>query len=115
MEGQVAQRDQAAFAYKSTLLSAFRDVDDSLAAVVRLDEQRGELLAQTDAEARTLKTASERYREGYSPYFDQLDAERQLLTAELNLTNAEVSRLNAYVSLYEAMGGGWRMDKPAWR
>ena len=115
VDEQAAVRDQAAFAYKSTLLAAFRDVDNSLAEVVRLQEQQGELLAQTEAEARTLKTASERYREGYSPYFDQLDAERQLLTAELNLANAQASRLNAYVSLYEAMGGGWRMDKPAWR
>ena len=109
-EGQAAQRDQAAFAYKSTLLTALREVDDSLAAVVRLDEQRTDLAAQAEAEARTLKTATERYREGYSPYFDQLDAERQLLSAQLSLAEAEVSRLNAYVSLYEAMGGGWRAD-----
>ena len=109
---QAARRDEAAFAYKGAVLTAVREVDDALASIKRLDEQRTDLAAQADAESRTLKTAGERYKAGYTAYFDQLDAQRQLLSAQLSLADAEVSRLNAYVSLYKAMGGGWRADAP---
>ena len=38
---------------------------------------------------------------------EQLDAQRNLLTAELSLVQAEADRLTSYVALYQAMGGGW--------
>ena len=102
-----AQRNQAAFAYRKTALTAFREVEDSLAAVQRLNEQEQSLSAQRDAVARALTLATERYRSGYSPYLDQLDAERILLSTELALVQARADRLNAAITLYQALGGGW--------
>ncbi len=54
--------------------------------------------------------ATSRYREGYSPYLDQLDAERGLLSTELALVQARSDRLTAVVTLSQALGGGW--NKP---
>jgi len=105
-----AQRNQAAFAYRKTALTAFREVEDGLAAVRRLDEQERSLIAQRDAVARALTLATNRYRAGYSPYLDQLDAERVLLSTELALVQARADRLNAAVALYQAMGGGWNAN-----
>lgn len=102
-----AQRDQAAFAYRRTALTAFREVNDNLAALSRLQRQAQSLRAQRDALASTLRHATNRYRAGYSTYLEQLDAQRQLLNAELNLVQAEADRLNASIALYQAMGGGW--------
>jgi multidrug efflux system outer membrane protein len=62
-----ARRNQAAFAYRSAALTAFREVEDALAAVSRLDEQEASLRAQRDALADYLRLATNRYREGYSP------------------------------------------------
>ena len=103
-----AQRDQAALAYRKAALAAFREVEDSLAGVQRLDEQEAALVAQRDVLARTLRLATNRYRAGYSPYLDQLDAERGLLSAKLSLVQSRADRLNALVSLYQALGGGWQ-------
>lgn len=102
-----ARRDQAAFAYQKAVLTAFREVDDGLAGVLRSGEQADALARQRDALAAALRNAANRYRAGYSSYLDQLDTQRGLLTAELSLIQARADRLTAYVALYQAMGGGW--------
>jgi multidrug efflux system outer membrane protein len=107
VETAAARRDQAAFAYQRTALVAFREVEDNLAAVQRLGEQRASLEAQRRALAEALRHATNRYQAGYSPYLEQLDAQRALLTAELSLVQTEADQLNALVALYQAMGGGW--------
>ena len=106
-ETAAARRDQAAYAYKNAALTAFREVEDGLASVRLLEEQEKELLGQRDALAHALKLATRRYRAGYSPYLDQLDAERSLLSAELSLVQSRADRLSAAIDLYRVLGGGW--------
>lgn len=106
-ETVAARRNQAAFAYRKTALNAFREVEDAMAAIRRLNEQEASIAAQRDVLSRALKLATSRYRSGYSPYLDQLDAERGLLASELALVQTRADRLNALVTLYQALGGGW--------
>ncbi|MBA3939985.1 MAG: RND transporter [Sphingopyxis sp.] len=102
-----AQRDQAAFAYRRAALTAFREVEDALAAVKHIDEQLLFARSQRDALAEGLRLATNRYREGYSPYLEQLDAQRGLLGAELSLIQLRADALAARIQLFQAMGGGW--------
>lgn len=102
-----ARRDQAAFAYRKIVLTAFREVEDALAALARAGEQETALRLQRDALARTLDQASNRYRAGYSSYLEELDAQRGLLSAELALVQVRSDNLTAAVSLFHALGGGW--------
>lgn len=106
-EGAAAQRDQAAFNYRRAALTAFREVEDNLAAVKRLSEQFDHVRAQREALAAALQLVTRRYRAGYSPYLEQLDAQRGLLNAELTLIQARADELVARIALYQAMGGGW--------
>lgn len=106
-EAAAGQRDQAAFAYRRTVLSGFREAEDALAAIRRLDEQLRLAAHQRDALAEALHLATNRYREGYSPDLEQLDAQRQLLAADLNLSQIRADAFNARVQLFQAMGGGW--------
>lgn len=107
LEGAAARRNQAAHVYRRTVLTAFREVEDNLAATRRLDQRRVHLVARRVAAAEALYHAANRYRAGYSPYLDQLDAQRNLLGAELALLRVEAGQLTALVDLYRAMGGGW--------
>lgn len=104
-----AQRDQAAFAYRRTALTAFREVEDALAAVRLIDAQIAFAQSQRNALAEGLRLATNRYREGYSPYLEQLDAQRGLLGAELSLIQLRADALSARIQLFQAMGGGWTM------
>ena len=105
--GAAARRDQAAFAYRKAALTAFREIEDALAAARRTDEQVAALERQRTAAANALNLATNRYRAGYSPFLEQLDAQRALLGVDLALVQARSDRLAASVALYQALGGGW--------
>lgn len=105
-DAATAQRDQAAFAYRKTVLTAFREVEDQMAVIDRFNAQEQALMAQRAAVADALRHATNRYRAGYSPYLEQLDAQRSLLGVDLALIQLRADRLNAYVALYQALGGG---------
>jgi outer membrane protein, multidrug efflux system len=107
-DAATARRDQAAFTYRKTALTAFKEVEDSLSAVARDEEQEKALAAERDSQQHALTLATHRYREGYSPYLDQLDAQRGLLSAQLALVQTRTDHLNAVVTLYQSLGGGWR-------
>nr|WP_294851090.1 efflux transporter outer membrane subunit [uncultured Sphingomonas sp.] len=102
-----AKRDQAAQNYRKVALGAFREVEDALAATQNSGRQVEILERQRAAAAESLRLATNRYREGYSPYFEQLDAQRGLFAVELALVQARSDALAARVQLYQAMGGGW--------
>lgn len=108
-----ARRDQAAFAYRRAALNAFREVEDALATITRTAEQERAALAQRAALAEAYRLATNRYRAGYSPYLDQLEAQRSLLATDLALVQVRADRLNAAVGLYQALGGGWTPATPA--
>ena len=103
----VARRDQAAIAYRKAALTAFREVEDALAAEQAARAQIAVLDAQRRAVADALTLATNRYRAGYSPYLEKLDAQRSLLGVELSQIQTRSDRLNALITLYQAMGGGW--------
>lgn len=106
-DAAASRRDQAAFGYRRAALSAFREVEDAMADQRRYQEQEQALTAQRAALADQLHYATNRYKAGYSPYLEQLDAQRGLLAADLALVQARLDRLSASVRLFQALGGGW--------
>lgn len=105
LDDATAQRDQAAWAYRSTVLNAFREVEDRMAVLANLNEQEAALVAQQAAVADALRHARNRYRAGYSPYIEQIDAQRALLGVELSLVQVRADELTTLVGLYQAVGG----------
>lgn len=105
LDGATAQRDQAAWAYRSTVLEAFREVEDRMAVLANLQDQQAALEAQQVAVADALRHARNRYRAGYSPYIEQVDAQRALLGVELSLIQVKADELTTLVGLYQAVGG----------
>ncbi|WP_337848012.1 efflux transporter outer membrane subunit [Sphingomonas sp.] len=105
LDGATAQRDQAAWSYRSVVLNAFREVEDRMAVLANLREQEVALVAQQKAVADALRHAQNRYRAGYTPYIEQIDAQRALLGVELSLVQARADELTAMVGLFQAVGG----------
>jgi NodT family efflux transporter outer membrane factor (OMF) lipoprotein len=108
VETAAARRDQAAFAYQKVALTAFREVNDALATIARLAEQRTVQEAQLANLQKTVRQATDRYDAGYASILERIDAERALLTAELNLVQSRTDELIARVALYQTLGGGWQ-------
>jgi multidrug efflux system outer membrane protein len=107
VETQIARREELVATYRQTVQAAFKDVHDALSAN---ETTRAALFAQT-TRREELQQAYElsdlRYKAGYSPYLEVLDAQRQLLQAQtLSILAARDVRL-ALVDLAKALGGGW--------
>ncbi|MDR7103810.1 efflux transporter outer membrane subunit [Croceicoccus sp. BE223] len=100
-----AQRDQAAWGYRSTVLNAFREVEDRMVVLANLRQQEADQRAQQAAVADALRHARNRYRAGYTPYIEQIDAQRALLGVELSLVQTRADELMTLVGLYQAVGG----------
>jgi outer membrane protein TolC len=101
-------RDRAVFAYETVVRNAFAETENALAAVQRLDEQLAQAQARRVATAEALRIAHNRYRNGYSSYLEELDAQRNNFSAENNALQLKAAWLAAHVDLYRALGGGWR-------
>jgi multidrug efflux system outer membrane protein len=105
-----ARRDQALAGYEKAVLTAFSEVEDQLAGLDELGRQGIEAEAQRLALQEAVRVASNRYREGYASYLDELDAQRNLFSAQQNVLQLRADQLAAQVGLYRALGGGWQPD-----
>lgn len=103
----MSQRNQALYAYEKTVRNAFKEVNDSIDAIQRLGEQLTELQEQEHVAEEALRIAQNRYRNGYSSYLDELDAQRTLFSTQLNVVQVKNDLLLAQVDLYRSLGGGW--------
>ncbi|WP_206956385.1 efflux transporter outer membrane subunit [Trinickia acidisoli] len=102
-----AQYDEQVANYRSKVLTAFREVEDSLSDLRLLDDQ---IRAQNDAvnaAARAEHLSEAQYREGEINYLDVLDSERTVLQAQRQASQLAGSQAVATVSLIRALGGGW--------
>jgi NodT family efflux transporter outer membrane factor (OMF) lipoprotein len=98
---------QAADNYRSTILQAFREVEDQL---VLTDKLATEYSQQQDALKAALKAqdlALQLYTSGLDNYLNVTVAQTSALSAELSTVQLQARRLQAAVSLIGALGGGW--------
>lgn len=93
--------------YRSTVLSAIREVEDSLVNIKYLAEEYGERAQVVAASADVQKMTRVQYDEGYTDYFSVSDAQRLHLTNERALIVLRGDRFKACVALVQSLGGGW--------
>lgn len=113
LDAAKARWDQARLAYEKAALAAFGDVATSLNAIQTtarvVTAQRKNVAALREAEQMALT----RFDGGVSPYFEVLDAQRELFNGEVAYANALRDQRVAIVRLYRALGGGWNQpEKP---
>jgi multidrug efflux system outer membrane protein len=110
IESYYAQKafwDQTIAQYRATLVQAFREVADALAAEEHLAAQRKAQEGQVAALREAVELSLISYDAGVSTYVDVLDAQQQLYPAETALAQTQRDQLLAVVNLYKALGGGW--------
>ena len=98
---------QASEQYRSTVLTAFQHVADTLVALDQDAKALQANAAASDAAKTTLDLSQEQYKAGYASYLSLLSAEQGYQQARINLVQAQASRYADTVALYQALGGGW--------
>jgi len=102
-----AKHEEALATYQQTVLTAFADVENALAA------RRGasnEVAAQADsisAAQKSFDLSNARYKEGVSSSLDVIDSQRELLNARRFEVQARGRAFAATVQLMQALGGGF--------
>ncbi len=93
--------------YRQTVLTAFQDVEDNLAAL-RVLEQEAQVQADAVELARqSQRVATNQYQAGITSYLNVVTTQTVALDSERTAASLLGQRLNASVQLIRALGGGW--------
>ncbi len=107
LAGAHASFDETVANYRQTVLTAFQEVEDQLAAQQLLATQLDAEGAAFEAARHTLEIANNRYKAGVVTYLEVATAQNSALVNERTMIQLEGQRLNAQVELIKAVGGGW--------
>jgi outer membrane protein TolC len=108
-----AAYDATVASYRQTVLTAFQEVEDNLAALRILEEESQAQNEAVISAQQSLAVTTNQYKAGTVNYLNVIVAQ----TTALNNENAAVAilgrRMTASVLLIKALGGGWEAPAPA--
>ncbi|ASF47730.1 RND transporter [Methylovulum psychrotolerans] len=107
---QTALQEQALGLYQNTILTALKEVEDSLNALNQEWQRRDALQASATAGKDALTLAEQQYQTGTTDFQRVLDSQQSLLTAQNQLVESEAETASNLIRLYKALGGGWDIN-----
>ncbi|MGD0840078.1 MAG: efflux transporter outer membrane subunit [Candidatus Acidiferrales bacterium] len=99
--------DQAVANYRQSVLTAFQEVEDNLAALRILEQEAATQDAAVAAAQHSLSLSVTRYRGGVTGYLEVTTAQSSALADERVAVDLRARRMTAAVLLIKALGGGW--------
>jgi NodT family efflux transporter outer membrane factor (OMF) lipoprotein len=106
-----AEYDGTVANYRLTVLTAFQEVEDNLAALRILSRELEQQNAAVASAQRTLSLSTERYKSGIDSYLNVITAQTTLLTNQRTAVNLQMQEMTASVQLIKALGGGWNASQ----
>jgi NodT family efflux transporter outer membrane factor (OMF) lipoprotein len=110
VEQYQASFNQAVASYRGTVLTAFQQVEDNLAALRILAREIQQQDTAVESAARNLRIATARYRAGIDPYLNVITAQTTLLSNQQTAVTLRRQQMTASVQLVEALGGSWNVS-----
>ncbi|HEY8097793.1 MAG TPA: efflux transporter outer membrane subunit [Methylobacter sp.] len=110
IKSKKAQFEQTFLTYQSTVLSAFKEVEDALIAYSKEQERRKALAKAVAANQLAVQLADERYKKGLTAFLDVLTSQTALYQSQSLLVSSESVLSSNLVALYKALGGGWQTE-----
>jgi len=107
LEQSKAAWAQSAATYRQTVLTAFQDTEDQLAATRILEGVAAERTAASAAADRVEQLTQNQYIAGRIAYSDVILAQTTALGARRTAVTAMLDRQTAAIALIQAIGGGW--------
>ena len=107
VEVEKHKTEQAVYAYRKTVLNAFRGVEDALVGVRTFKVEYEARTHQVEAAESALYLSEMRYDKGVTSYLEVLEQQRQQFESQLAESLAHQEFLTSYVKLYKELGGGW--------
>ncbi|MGO9244501.1 MAG: efflux transporter outer membrane subunit [Verrucomicrobiia bacterium] len=98
---------QAAEQYRSTVITAFQNVADTLTALEHDADTLNAATASKDAAKISLDLSQQQWQSGHVGYLALLSAEQAYSQALITLVQAQSNRYADTAALFQALGGGW--------
>lgn len=106
----IASYDASVATYRQTVLTAFQDVEDNLAAL-RILEQEAKVQEEAVRAARlSVELTTNQYKAGIVSYLNVVTVQNTLLGNERTELALLGRRLTAAAQLVRALGGGWTVE-----
>jgi len=102
-----AAYDEQVADYRGSVLTAFQEVEDNLAALRQLERESVSQAAAVAATQGALDQANARYQSGLVTYLEVVSTENAALAAHVTAVDIHTRRLTASVLLIKALGGSW--------
>ena len=99
--------DSTVASYRQTVLTAFQQVEDNLAALRILEQEAGVQATAVQSARRSLALSNTRYEGGVTSYLEVITAQNAALSDEVTAVNILGRRMASAVLLVQALGGGW--------
>jgi NodT family efflux transporter outer membrane factor (OMF) lipoprotein len=97
--------------YRQTVLTAFADVEDQLAATRVLVQQQEQRRIAAEAANKVEEQVLNRYKAGQVAYSDVVQAQVTALSARRNFIQAQADRQTTAIALIQSLGGGWHVGQ----
>jgi NodT family efflux transporter outer membrane factor (OMF) lipoprotein len=97
--------------YRQTVITAFQEVEDNLAALRILSHELEQQDAAVRSSERTLSLATDRYKTGIDSYLNVITAQTTLLINQRTAVTLRMNQMTASVQLITALGGGWNASQ----
>jgi len=107
LQGAEAAYDSTVAAYRQTVLSAFQEVEDDLAALHYLAQEAQQQQEAVAAAQQSLSLELDRYKAGTDSYLNVITTQTIALGDEESAVTILQRRMTAAVDLIKALGGGW--------
>jgi len=108
-EAAVAAYDKSVASYRQTVLAAFQEVEDNLAALRQLADEAAVQQSAAQSAAEALALTENQYQAGTVSYLNVVTAQATALGAKRSNLDIAVRRLLANAVLIKALGGDWQM------
>ncbi|MCZ2151341.1 MAG: efflux transporter outer membrane subunit [Bryobacterales bacterium] len=106
-----AAYDAIASNYRQTVLTAFQQVEDELAALRILEEEAAVQERAVAASQQSLQISTAQYQGGVQSYLQVITSQTFALQNQVSAADIQTRRMVASVLLIQALGGGWDISQ----
>jgi NodT family efflux transporter outer membrane factor (OMF) lipoprotein len=103
--------DASAASYRQTVLTAFQQVEDDLAALRILSDEASVVDQAVNSAQRSVAVSTAQYKAGTVSYLQVITTQEIALQNERSTVNIRTRRMTATVLLIQALGGGWDISQ----
>jgi len=107
----IAAYDANVAAYRQTVLTGFKEVEDNLAALRILEEEAAIQNEAVQSARQSVALTTNQYKAGIVNYLNVVVVQAAALANERNAVDVQNRRLAASVLLIKALGGGWNASE----